>query len=382
MPLVGVDRAVHVVHGDDLRAGRGEDLRRRRADVPEALHDHARALEVEPAVARPLLDAVDDALAGGADAPLRAADARVLAGDDAAELVVLPLTVGELAHHVGHDLPVRPDVGRRDVEERAHEVLELVDVTQRDVLDLLLRVVEGVDLDAALRAAERDLRDRGLPGHVRGERLEEVERDVLVVAHAALVRAAHLVVLDAVRLELPRAALLDPEEAHLRDVDDALPQVDVGAEERAAVQDEVAVRERLERVRRLHVRRLQVLELRRLLGRERHEPVAQLGRDVEDVLEVRLLQLHPDARVQLDELRRAIERLHRLVVEALLAVSTGHRCRPRLVGLRGSPGGVAGRMLALGPRCVKICTSPRFLSGQSGVTTAIRRANPLGFRVP
>src|SRR6266540_1839353 len=55
------------------------------------------------------------------------------------------------------------DIPAPDVEERPHELLELVDVAQREVLDLLPRVVERVDLDPALRAAERDLGDRRLP---------------------------------------------------------------------------------------------------------------------------------------------------------------------------------------------------------------------------
>ena len=323
-PLVAVDRAVRVVHRDDPCAEAVQDLRGGGADVPEPLDDHPRALQGQRALPGPLLDAVDDALAGRLEAPLGPADPHVLPGDDPAQLVVLALTVGELAHHVRHDLAVRADVRRRDVEERPHELLELVDVAEREVLDLLARVVERVDLDPALRAAEGHLRDRGLPGHVRGERLEEVERDVPVEADAALVRAAHLVVLDPVGLELPRAALLDPEEPLLRDVDDPAPQLDVRLEQRAAVQDELAVRERLERVRRLHGRRADVVDLRHLLGGERHEAVPRLDGDVEDVLEVGLLELEPDARVHADEVGGAVERLHRLVVDALPAVAGDH----------------------------------------------------------
>ena len=40
-------RAGVVLHRDDLRAGLGEQLGRRRADVAEALHRDARAVEVE-----------------------------------------------------------------------------------------------------------------------------------------------------------------------------------------------------------------------------------------------------------------------------------------------------------------------------------------------
>ena len=65
-----------------------------------------------------------------------------------------------------------------------------------------------------------------------------------------------------------------PEEPLLRDADDALRQREVGLEERAAVQDELAVRERLERLAGLHVRGREVHERGLLVLVERHEPVA------------------------------------------------------------------------------------------------------------
>ena len=58
-----------------------------------------------------------------------------------------------------------------------------------------------VELDAALAAAERDAHERALPRHHRGERLHVVERDGLVVAHAALEGPEQVVVLDAIALE-------------------------------------------------------------------------------------------------------------------------------------------------------------------------------------
>ncbi len=90
------------------------------------------------------------------------------------------------------------------------------------------------------------------------------------------------------------------------------------------MQDELAVRERLERVRRLHRRGGEVPHFRLLLRGERDEPVAGLDRDVEDVLEVGLLELEADARVETDQVRRAMERLHRLVEDALLSVPRRH----------------------------------------------------------
>ena len=61
---------------------------------------------------------------------------------------------------------------------------------------LVLLEAAGVDVDAALGAAERDAGDGGLPGHHRGERADLVDVDLGVEAHAALVGAAGAVVLD------------------------------------------------------------------------------------------------------------------------------------------------------------------------------------------
>jgi len=103
-----------------------------------------------------------------------------------------------LVHHPGHHLGVGVDVGRRDVTRRPEDLLDLVDERPRDLLDLVALELRRVAVDAALRATERDADDRGLPRHELRERADLVEVDVRVVAHAALVRAARPVVLDAV----------------------------------------------------------------------------------------------------------------------------------------------------------------------------------------
>jgi len=100
------------------------------------------------------------------------------------------------------------------------------------------------------------------------------------------------------------------------------------------VEDELAVGERLERRAGLHARGRQVGEGPTLLGGQGDEAVARLDGDVEDVLEVGLLDLEPDARVEPDEVGGAVERLHRPLVEALLAAALGHSWRPPLPGSR------------------------------------------------
>ena len=99
-------------------------------------------------------------------------------------------------HHPGHDLGVGVDVRRRDVLLGPDEDLDLGEEAAGQALELLLAELLGVDDDAALAAAVRDADDRALPGHPHGEGLDLVERDVLVVADAALGRAATQVVLD------------------------------------------------------------------------------------------------------------------------------------------------------------------------------------------
>jgi hypothetical protein len=225
--------------------------------------------------------------------------------------------VGELAHHLRHDLRVGVDVRGGDVHVGTDEVLQLVDETQRDVLDLLLRVGGGVDAHPALGPSEGDVHDGRLPGHVGGQRLEEVEGDVLVVADPALVGAADLVVLDAVGLELLGAALLDPEEPALGDAQHPFTERDVRLEQGAAVEDELSVGQRLEGLAGLHRRRGEVLEVGLLLLAHRDQPIPGLDGDVEDVLEVGLLELELDPRVEVDEVGRPVEGLHRLVEDAL-----------------------------------------------------------------
>ena len=80
----------------------------------------------------------------------------------------------------------------------ADDDADLGRVPTGQALELLERELLGVDDDAALAAAVRDADDRALPGHPHREGLDLVEADVLVVADAALGRAAAQVVLDAV----------------------------------------------------------------------------------------------------------------------------------------------------------------------------------------
>ena len=135
-----------------------------------------------------------------------------LAGDDRRRVAV---QLAVLVHHPGHHLGVRVDVGRHDVALRAEHLLDLVHERARDRLELVRRELVGRAVDPALRAAERNADDRGLPRHQRRERAGLVEVDLGVVADAALVRPARAVVLDAEAREDVQAPVGEPD----RDLD-------------------------------------------------------------------------------------------------------------------------------------------------------------------
>ena len=164
--------------------------------VAEALDRDRRLRQVHAEVRDRLDDAEDRAAGRRLVAAFGAAQADRLAGHDARDRVARVHRIG--VHHPGHDLGVGVDVRGRDVLLGADEDLDLGEEPAGQALELLLAELLGIDDDAALAAAVRDADDRALPGHPHREGLDLVERDVLVVADAALGRTAAQVVLDAV----------------------------------------------------------------------------------------------------------------------------------------------------------------------------------------
>ncbi len=96
-----------------------------------------------------------------------------------------------------HRRGVRADVRRRDVFLGPDLVDDLRGEATRHALELAARHRLRIAHDAALGAAEGQAHQRALPRHPHRERLHLVERDVRVVADAALRRAARDVVRDA-----------------------------------------------------------------------------------------------------------------------------------------------------------------------------------------
>src|SRR5207253_2430317 len=104
------DGAARVVDCQQPGAEAAEDLRGIRSDVSESLEDEGAAGGCGAALRKPFLDAVREPLSGGPHTPLRSADARVLAGDHAAQLVPLAFAIGVLAEQQAHDGAVSADV--------------------------------------------------------------------------------------------------------------------------------------------------------------------------------------------------------------------------------------------------------------------------------
>src|SRR6185312_5033377 len=101
-------------------------------------------------------------------------------------------------HHPGHHALVRIHVGRRNIRVRSERLDDSIRVAPSQALELANAHLERITDYATLRATERNVHDRALPRHPRGERLHFLERDVHVEANAALARAARRVVEHAV----------------------------------------------------------------------------------------------------------------------------------------------------------------------------------------
>ena len=139
----------------------------------------------------------DHHAASGSLAPAeRSAHLDGLARDDGRGRMADVHAVG--VHDPRHDLIVGVDVRRGDVLLGADRVDDFRDVAARQRLELAAGHPRRVADDAALAAAERHVRDRALPRHPGGERRHFVERDVGVIADAALRRSKRDVVLHAV----------------------------------------------------------------------------------------------------------------------------------------------------------------------------------------
>ena len=119
-----------------------------------------------------------------------------------------PDQLGILVHHPAHHLRGGAHVRGGDVLADADVLPHLLHPAAAQAFLLADRERGRVDDDAALAAAQRDVRHGAFPGHPGRQRAHHVERLGRVEADAALVGAARVVVLDAEALEdLDRAVV-------------------------------------------------------------------------------------------------------------------------------------------------------------------------------
>ena len=213
-PASECDASRDVRDRDDAGAALVELGRGDAADVAEALHDARASGELVAEPPGRLLGDHHDAGAGRLAPEDGAADRDRLARDDLRHGVAALHRVR--VHHPRHRLLVGGHVGCGDVGVRADLADELRREAARELLELAQRQRVRVAADTALRAAVREPQERALPRHPRRESGALAERDLGVVAHAALRRAEQGRVLDAVAGEdLDRAVV-----AAERDADD------------------------------------------------------------------------------------------------------------------------------------------------------------------
>jgi hypothetical protein len=184
---------------DDGGALLGQLGGRDAADVAEALDDAAQVGEAEAESLAGALDDHHDAGAGRLAAEEGPSDRHRLARDDLRHRIPLLDRVG--VHHPGHRLLVRRHVRRRDVLLGPDERGQVGREPARDTPDLASRKLARVAADAALRTPVGKPEQRALPGHPHRERGALAEIHLGVVADAALRRAEHRGVLNAVGRE-------------------------------------------------------------------------------------------------------------------------------------------------------------------------------------
>jgi hypothetical protein len=146
----------------------------------------------------------DGATAGSGFPAVRAAEFDRFTGHDGRGMAALAAV---FVHHPGHGLCAGIHVRCHDVPPLPDHITDLGQVTAGQALSLSFRHRGRIDLNTTLGAAERDVHHSRLPRHQRGKGADLVEIGVLVITHAALVRAACAVVLHAVPVYRPHTAI-------------------------------------------------------------------------------------------------------------------------------------------------------------------------------
>ncbi len=183
-----------------------DQVRGSRTDVAIPLHDDLGLREVQVQVPGRLLDREHAAPTSRLSAALGPAKHDRLAGRDTRD--GMTDVHGVRVHQPGHRLLVRVDVRRGDVLVRTNDRDQFGSEAAREVLDLVTRQLLRVDPHAAFRPTVWDSDDGTLPRHEHRQGLHFGQRDVLMVANAALGRSGVAVVLDAMAGEDLHASIV------------------------------------------------------------------------------------------------------------------------------------------------------------------------------
>ncbi len=176
------------------------------SNVAEAL-DRAGGLRgVNAELLHSFADEDDDAEAGGFGAAQGTAAANGLAGNGARN--VFAAEDGVFIHEPAHILSVGAHVRGRDVDAVTESVIEGADITADQTFAFADGEIARINNDAALAAAERDVRDGAFPGHLHGQHADSVDGFVGSEAETAFVRAQSVVVLYAEAVEDLQGAVI------------------------------------------------------------------------------------------------------------------------------------------------------------------------------
>src|SRR6202050_2100634 len=197
--LLVVERAVNIRDADDFITRRVHEHGAHRADVPEALNDHARLIALHAEFGDSGVTNDHQPAASRFLTPARATQREGLAGDDGRGGVAHVHRVS--VHDPSHGLLVGAEIGRGNVPLRPDELDNFSGIAARDALDLALGKFRRIADDATLRAAERNVNDSAFPRHPGRKCANFVERYVGCEADAALAWTAHDRMVHAVAYE-------------------------------------------------------------------------------------------------------------------------------------------------------------------------------------
>ena len=187
--------AASVTQSNDFRFLLSEQARGSGASIAETLNGNGRATQRNLLHLARFFDDVEQAAGGGLAAALRTPDRNGFAGDDAMGGMADGHGIG--VHDPGHGLRVGVNIRRGNVHGRSDDRQNFAGVTARHAFELTLGHALGIANHAALGASEGHVDGGGFPGHPSRQRFYFIERDVGVIADAALAWPARHVVLHA-----------------------------------------------------------------------------------------------------------------------------------------------------------------------------------------